>query len=332
MDTCGYPEYGLLSPLATKKALEILDSRIEQLLNAGDAYAVLSIRDKRLGRLFPELSRERLALALSVYADLARDRWHVEHFNNHSKYYFSPYSPGQPQDMHTRVEPSDFIKVRAYLEKQLKANVFTLLCRESLEYAGISLKTRARWTWLMLHAFFSLVDEFIVTGKKHRYGRKPLSGWILTVTSRRRMEKPFAFYGMQCVWNDSLVCVEEKGCKACVVPPIALREHTMAKKKRVDKNKRPSATPPIKVSDGVSPGRMRLSESAIFGTLAGSPRGLSIQDIERKCGYSYSTVRVAIRRLVRRGLISICITPGFKSCMYRSTPDIAPAEKPGAVG
>ena len=39
--------------------------------------------------------------------------------------------------------------------------------------------------------------------------------------------------------------------------------------------------------------------TAIFEALVANQCGLSIQDIEHNCGYSYSTVRVAVRRLVR---------------------------------
>lgn len=175
MTTSGYPEHGIIAPLITVPAKESLDFRIESILKAGDTYAVLSIRDRRLAGLFPGFSVEQLALALSVYADLARDRWHVEHCDNHSKYYFYRRPEGRPRDACTRIDPSDFPRVRAYLGDRLMANVLVHLSRETFEYAGVSFKTKVKWTWLMLHVFFSLNGEYVVTGKKREAatGRSP---------------------------------------------------------------------------------------------------------------------------------------------------------------
>lgn len=64
---------------------------------------------------------------------------------------------------------------------------------------------------------------------------------------------------------------------------------------------------------------MRLSESSIYQLLRQNLAGMSVQEIGWYIGYSYSTIRSAIRRLNDRGLIHAQVNPGTKVFTYKTS-------------
>lgn len=143
------------------------------------------------------------------------------------------------------------------------------------------------------------------------------------MAEKQRVEKPFTFYGMRCAWNDKILCTNERGCKACGVPATEASSSGSGEKKHRTPAAKMTAVPEraaALVLETRCPGRMRLSESTIYDLIRDSVHGVSILELERSSGYTYSTIRVAIRRLTMRGLINTHVTPGIKEYRYHAIP------------
>ena len=158
-------------PFITKDIKEKLDQFvIDRVGPTGDGIAIISYKKLMLETLFPGLSRHKVAVALSAYVDIIRDRWHIEyHRKTNNPYYLMAYKPGQPVDAPKRIYVSDFSGIRDYLDHKLRDRSIAIVSDKILTDNGYPLLTDYRQRWLLMNVFFGIHSKYAVLGIITRY-------------------------------------------------------------------------------------------------------------------------------------------------------------------
>lgn len=123
-----------------------------------------------LESLFPGLSRPMIAVALSAYTDLKKDRWHVEyHRTSNNPYYIMAYRDGQRKDSPRRLHVEDFDTIKRYLNDALRDRHIVMISDKMIENRGHILITEYRQRWLLINTFFGIHPEYYILGLLTRY-------------------------------------------------------------------------------------------------------------------------------------------------------------------